>query len=340
MGLTKLEIELHNNHNPDRPYVPGDTVSGKVILIVDSAYKAQALKLKFGGKEHVHWSEIRYHKYGTGENRRTDRETVYYVGNETLFQNEIILAGNGDDDFTLPPDRYEYPFRFQLPPQLPATFSSSFGSISYQLDVIIKRSWYKANDKASKALVVCGIYDLNQNGDASQPGEAIGNKTVCCLCWASGPIVAVIDIPRKGFVPGDVIPVQVEIQNNSTRDILEIKLALVQVVVHTAGSHYGKSSRTLNNQVATASRDGVQPGQSDTWRGDLLTVPHVQPTTTGKHIIDVWYHLYLEVRIAKARNLKLILPVYIGTVPLRRSVPKTASRMTVKASHKTRASSY
>ena len=250
MGLVKLEIVL--DHHPRPSYMPGEQVSGKVIIIFDSPYKAQALKLKFGGKEYVHWTETHTYYDRTGQNRQPRHEHVYYEGNETLFKNEILLAGNEVDNFTFPPGRFEYPFRFQLPIQLPATFSSTYGNISYEVEAVVKRSWYKANEIASKAITVCGIYDLNLQEDAGLPEEVIESKTVGCLCCESGPIVAILRTSRKGYVPGDLIPVEVYVQNNSTRDIMQIKLSLVQVIEHSGSSHYhGSGSKTVGDHVAT-----------------------------------------------------------------------------------------
>ena len=336
MGLQTFSIVLNN---PASVYAPGDVVSGRVLVICNSSYSAQALKIRIGGNEHVYWSDSHYVTTGTGEDKHSEYVITTYSGDEVLMECEVYLAGNGNDTFTFPAGRYEYPFRFQLPPQLPATFSSSYGSISYELQAVIKRSWYKANDKASLPITIGGVYDLNLNAGAAQPGEAMGTKTVCCLCCTSGPIVGIIRTSLTGFVPGEVIPMEVEIQNNSSRDITQLRVSLVQVIVHSAQTAYSDGpegsfvrdySKHVHNEVAVAGRHGVEPGKFDFWRGNLLVVPYIRPTTRGKHIIDVWYYIGLTAVVSSAGNLDVTLPVCIGTIPLRK--PKPVSTVAVSNS--------
>lgn len=70
-------------------------------------------------------------------------------------------------------------------------------------------------------------------------------KTLCCLCCASGPIHASFGIDRQGFVPGEAIQLTAEISNGSNRKIdksyVELKMvncffiSQLSVVIMTAG---------------------------------------------------------------------------------------------------------
>ena len=56
---------------------------------------------------------------------------------------------------------------------------------------------------------MCLLYRLK---NAQQEQDS---KTVCCCCCESGPITAVLRIDRTGYVPGEVITCNAEINDGS-----------------------------------------------------------------------------------------------------------------------------
>lgn len=62
-----------------------------------------------------------------------------------------------------------------------------------------------------------------------QPAEASNDMTLCCLCCKSGPISATLYLETIGFVPGEGIPIHVEIENRSGRKISAASVTLLMV---------------------------------------------------------------------------------------------------------------
>lgn len=52
---------------------------------------------------------------------------------------------------------------------------------------------------------------------AQMPVQGQNQKMICCLCCASGPIVAEFRLERRGYVPGEPIHLFADIRNNSNR---------------------------------------------------------------------------------------------------------------------------
>lgn len=52
---------------------------------------------------------------------------------------------------------------------------------------------------------------------------------LCCLCCKSGPISATLYLETIGFVPGEGIPIHVEIENRSGRKISAASVTLLMV---------------------------------------------------------------------------------------------------------------
>lgn len=55
------------------------------------------------------------------------------------------------------------------------------------------------------------------------------NKTFCCLCCGSPPLSINISIPVRGYVPGQSIPVKVNVENQSGITVEKVKLILQKV---------------------------------------------------------------------------------------------------------------
>ena len=52
---------------------------------------------------------------------------------------------------------------------------------------------------------------------AQMPVQGQNEKMICCLCCATGPIVAEFRLERRGYVPGEPIRLFADIRNNSNR---------------------------------------------------------------------------------------------------------------------------
>ena len=61
------------------------------------------------------------------------------------------------------------------------------------------------------------------------PSRGDTEKTVCCLCCASGPIKVSAQTDKGGYVPGETIWVTGSCDNNSRRNIHSVAAQLVQV---------------------------------------------------------------------------------------------------------------
>jgi len=56
-------------------------------------------------------------------------------------------------------------------------------------------------------------------------------KYFCCCCCRSGPLNYVAYLPAKGYIPGQDIPVTVEIENGSNVKVRGVTCELIKVSV-------------------------------------------------------------------------------------------------------------
>ena len=145
-----------------------------------------------------------------------------------------------------------------------------------------------------------------------KPVQQVKRKQVGCLCCAAGDVEFVAKLPRTGYcvINGDVIPLKVDVQNNSTR-VIRMRAKIIKRVWRFVRSNSNVSSQS----VAKISSEPIQPGASYTWNPTDLIVPATPPTLLGSRILRVDYVLEVSAVIPKALNASCNIPLFLGNLP-------------------------
>lgn len=308
--LTDFSIILTQ---PQGIYYAGQWLQGQVVINLSEEMKMRGIQLEMVGSASVHWSER--HSTGSGKNRRTT--TRHYRSNETYFNNNVILFGNSGGMFSdtsmHPAGNYSYPFQMQLPNSLPSSFEGAHGNVRYYIKCAIDRPW-KFDHKTKRVFTVISQLDLNRVPDALISQQRVNTKTLCCWCCASGPIEATVRINRKGYVPGEDIPICAEISNGSNRSVSGTKAELIM----TTRFHATSKSKSVTRIVAVKKMGRIEEGEHQSWNNVPLHIPPVPPSDlVGCRIIDVVYYIKFTVDPSgPATDMEVLIPVTIGTIPL------------------------
>ncbi|XP_023343516.1 arrestin domain-containing protein 1 isoform X2 [Eurytemora carolleeae] len=169
--------------------------------------------------------------------------------------------------------------------------------------------------RVKKHFTLNSIVDLNMYQGCNHPGESRDSKTFCCLCCRSGPLCALIMTDRSGYVPGESIIFTAEVDNQSSKEMTNSTVQLVEKVTFKAGGHTRSTSRIIAEQQ----RGRIGPGDSDLWNKVAMYVPGLPPSNLGGscNIIQLQYILQLVVHPSGVGfALTVSLPITIGTIPL------------------------
>jgi hypothetical protein len=299
-----LRIELVQAA-PNQDYYPGGTVSGNLLLDVDEPKSYKQILVQFVGRSYVHWTES--HTEGSGDNRRTVTRSYTsseaYVDLTTIaWNNQQVPGGN------LPPGQYSWPFNFNIPPTVPSSFEGSVGNIRYSIVATIVTGMLKFNHNVEVLIPVLQLVQIT-DPRLLQPVRQEVQKTVCCLCCASQPIVLNVAAPKTGFCLGESFEVHVSLENGSTRRVSIVAL-LKQSITYSAQGHHRWGGKTL---VSVAS-DAIEGQASRNWD------PTINVPTTDIAIIHesscrnikVVYSLEVVCRIPNALNLSTAIPLQLG----------------------------
>ena len=146
------------------------------------------------------------------------------------------------------------------------------------------------------------------------PVREVKRKQVGCLCCAAGGVEFVAKLPCTGYcvTNGDVIPLTVDVQNNSIRAI-KMKAKIIQQMTLSICEYCHVS----NKSMAKLSSKIIQPGASYAWSPTNWIVPtRLPPTLHGCRLLRVEYNLEVSAVIPRALNLRCNIPLFIGNLPL------------------------
>ena len=284
-------------------YFPGEFLSGKVILKLSDKLKINSLRLLLKGDAKVNLLKDQMSNDDSKPHHAHDSENYFHLDLAILDkETEIIQIGN-----------HEYPFSIKLSDNLPSTFQHENGKIQYSVKALIDIPW--AFDKeVKKYFVIMSQVDLNEFPGLNELKTIAEDKYLGFGLFKSKPIKVTFTLEKTGFVPGENMVFTASIQNETSRDILDIKVIFVQNCKFTIKDESVTYSRKM---CKTDFCKQVGAKSSERWTSSSLIIPQVCPTSNGTcSLIDVSYELMLKFEttgISKSR--KLSIPIVIGTIP-------------------------
>jgi len=221
---------------------------------------------------------------------------------------------------------YSYNFSLQLPLTLPYSIESKFGYIRYKIESRITTTEAKRDLFCRKVFSVARIEDLNLYADLRLSSEAEVIKTFCC-CWCiSKPISIKLLTPKTGYAKGERISVTAQIVNDSNVNIskclmvfkrLESFQALATDAINFSSDHILKSY-TL---------EGLKANDSIQFEKFFDVFQSLSPTSQ-RHckIYQISYEIHFLAQVSGChQSPHVVLPITIGTIPLRSSISSAAS---------------
>ncbi|CAI2330667.1 unnamed protein product [Caenorhabditis sp. 36 PRJEB53466] len=330
-----LEVEFDQ---PQEVFLPGQPISGRVHLKTEEKYKARAVNIQFEGRAYTDWDDYESVRRVDAEGKtHFDRRRVNYSATVNYLEHEILLWACRDGSNEIAPGAYTWPFSFVLPTTVPPSFEGKYGYVRYSVKAEVDRPW--RFDKAKKrCITVSPLLDLNTMAQAMTPLHDQASENIGFCCFKKGYLELRVDIPKTGFVPGEVVPMNLHILNHGSVPVTEAKAKIVQNSTFIAFRHGLTSSYSGDTVMAVSNRETktdqstvvkmtqamtVEPGQEHKMALELR-LPSVTPSITHFcPIITVEYVVELSIDTSSTFNSSVdcAIPIIIGTVPIRQFLP-------------------
>jgi hypothetical protein len=255
---------------------------------------------------------------GSGQRRRTNhyKAVITHINYKHTFQ--LPSYNYNTNELYIDAGELSLPFHFQIPESMPTSFEHELGYIRYLMHVIVRMP--RSFDKyTSRIISVINQLDLNASPCLKLPQGIVETKYLCCICCRSSPIEIDFSISKSGFVPGETIFFRVDIDNQSSKEILETYVNLVQTLKLNAQNQ----TKIVKRVVCTARYlDMIKPRSIEAWDSSCLVIPPLCSTLNGlTPLIQINYSLVLYVNLSGLSCTKsLTLPIVIGTVPIQGNV--------------------
>ena len=220
-----------------------------MLLDVTEPKSYKYVSIKFVGRSYVYWVVPKVGTY----------RSVQPFTNQDLMLWTCQQAPDGK----LPAAEYSWPFSFAVPPLAPTSFEGTIrraeGNIRYWLEARVGTGPLKFDHVAE---VVVPVQQLVKITDPRLllPMRVEAEKTLCCLCCASGPITLNASIPKTGFCLRESFTLHVCSENGSSRRIT-LEASIHQWMIYKVQSHHCVGKKTL----AKYKSDPIEPRSSREW---------------------------------------------------------------------------
>ena len=140
-------------------------------------------------------------------------------------------------------------------------------------------------------------------------------KTICCLCCASGPLIVEAKTDKAAYCPGDIVTISATFQNNSSKKV-KTYAKLKQRRTFMAKTRL-RSTTNSYDLIPLEGSDGqlveLDEGGSSSWNGMRFKIPPWFPSLKCK-VIEVINYIEVGLNIPMTFNTEVYLPVVIGTI--------------------------
>ncbi|XP_061183522.1 arrestin domain-containing protein 3-like [Saccostrea echinata] len=318
MKIQRFEIHVDGQTSRNIVVLSGTDLRGTVYINVSHSLKIQSISVYVFGKAKCKFD------------RRSDNDKREFTAKETYVNYKLYLFGGSQTQAqTLEAGDHVYPFVIPLSTtgELPSSFEGRKGYVRYTLQGQITRPW-KADENIVLPFTVINHLDLNAFPDSVMPIIQYRRQEISGCCCSEGEIIAQMKVNKSGFVPGEPIVVEMDINNKSENAVQAWSVELIQDVTYTGFSNslfssgnpkYKTKSETYTLYVNRTLAVGVGQHQVFT---RAMPVPSLPPSyLKGCNIIDIQYTLTF--RISTGWNtISLDNAVIIGSIPLRNISPQ------------------
>ncbi|XP_046637561.1 arrestin domain-containing protein 17-like [Daphnia pulicaria] len=295
MGIKRLAIRLDPVENPtssSRVYSPGDIVSGYVAIDGSGIVSINGLYLEVEGRAKVAWNK----------NDNTYRaQNSYMQLTIPLIHDSLYLQETAGG--------LKFPFKFTLPREIPSSYEGKSGNIRYSIKAVIKRRSFLKFDYVSQvSFTVNAVVDLGKDVTTLFPLRQSVSKPRSGL----KRIMADVWLDRTGYVPGEKIQFNANIDNYSGKSVRGTTVQLIQYTTFTDGKHKNRVKTILWQRKGRKIRDK----EIQVWDRMAIVVPFVPPSGMPFcSLIDISYVIKLIIDPGFFHgNVVMRLDIIIGSV--------------------------
>ncbi|KAI5725668.1 hypothetical protein M8J77_018570 [Diaphorina citri] len=272
---------------------------------------SEALVIEFLGEARNKWTGTITERTPEGEHKSRQ---VTFMGREEYYRFKYNLFGGGAE-MEIPQGSHVYPFSSTLPPTLPSSFDGEHGCVRYKVTARLDRPW-KFDETVEAVFFVVTPYDLNTDMRAKEPINQEVSKNFCCLWCQSGPLQLSVSAPFSGFVPGQTIPITIDVENGSNIAVDDVVIELTKYTTWKA-TEPSSSEKYDKLDLVSEQLGGLVVNSSKHWNHQLVVPVFPYVNLHNCHIIQQEFKLSVTAKVSGVhKDLVVKVPIVMGSVPI------------------------
>jgi len=306
MGGNKIQV-----HVPRYKYFGGEVINGVVELTVKSELKSRGIRMVFAAFEYTYW------KTGSGKHKHTHTEKRIFLTHRFDFAGtprHLRHTPEGQTD-VVNPGVYHWPFSVLLPLNIPPSIELPQGAIRYHFTAYVDIPM--AFDLKHVAAVNVGG-ELFSREIYTLPAPPLTLEDHKTFLFASGKMSMTATIPKTNLFAGEVIPIKLHVQNDSTKNVDAIK---VQLVAHIKYYAHRSTESSIQRPDAWKVTIPHQIPEKQTVDFEIpFTLPHIFPSINKPYTQGVaWevkllfleYKLIVRLDVPWASDAEVAFPIHV-----------------------------
>ncbi|XP_031621717.1 arrestin domain-containing protein 17-like [Contarinia nasturtii] len=321
-----ISCEIDFERNPLKVIHSGQQLRGIVSLKFKKQKKVCGIYIRLYGGAYASWTEFDLLNFGCDRIFCYDYTKTYTVKEEHFNERAYFL---GDDSgvcvgsqrlkkspliFKMSPGVHSYTFDCTLPSTLPTSVEGKHGHIKY-LTCVVVDVLHSEKRVFQQPFTVIKPIDLNAEPEFRNP--IIAKLT-------TDDMQIFVLVPVCGYTPGQVINLEIDVNNKSKRSITEFGIELVREIV------YSKSAKSNHHKVERVSIVKTKTRGCEKYQSEIIAanipLPSIPPTDlTTNPILKISYFMrvvgFVNSVFFRNDNPKLEFPITIGSRPIQDDSP-------------------
>ena len=310
-GIDNVFIRFDDN---DGLYDAGQTLSGKIVVIVKSTTHFGGIRLLISGNMMIKWMEVEAGSY------------IPFEEHEILL-NEKIKVFNPDrkvdpNSMWIFPGKHEYQFSYRLPTNLPYSLDGSkYGRIEYKSKAEVIVTPLRKVESLEEEFFIHSRSDEETEQELEKledtlPKENVEYGSLGGSCFVKKSRAEVyLKLQKSVYKQGQKIRSMIEVAVEPGKCPLEgLTLLLVQEMVYTCNHNSEEESRKKEVLVVgeCTKEETINPGEKKTFDDLYLLIEKNLPVSGFPHCeyIDVGYFVHAVAKVGPQPNYYLPGPEF------------------------------
>ncbi|XP_058453413.1 arrestin domain-containing protein 3-like [Malaya genurostris] len=316
-----VHCDIRFDNNPNGIFKAGDRVSGSVTLTLTQLKKVRGVRFLVTGFADTFWIDKVPHG---PKNKKTK---AHFKGHEDfILQKSYFVGSDTGNSIDLPTGAQYHYFQFDIPATAPTSMEGKHGHVRYSVKVSLERPWkYDHNFQLPFTVLAKAELD-NTNLALKNPFKAQDQLRFYCWICRSNPLMVTATVARTGFIPGDTIPLVIEVNNLSKEEVSEIVIKFQKVVKFISQVQLIEQTQVIaENQLVKYEMLEIQKTprpvaklSNDTFEQKFLVGPVTPTEDRICKIIKIGYELNILVKPKlSTQKMEMVIPIVIGSAGMK-----------------------